>query len=283
MKAYLELAKVKITGAVAFSTFLGYVLFNGKINLGLLLPTLGIFLLACAASALNHYQEYDTDALMERTKNRPIPSGSVSPGKALAFAILLTLIGGYVLYIGAGYVGLQLGILALLWYNAIYTPLKKKTAFAVIPGSLIGAIPPAVGWVAAGGPIYDIKILMVSFFFFIWQIPHFWLLALKYGKQYEQAGFPSITTVYSPKSLRNITFVWTIAAAIAALFIPLFGNMNYVWFKILVLASSFALVASFAPLLKSQDESSYNKKYFIYINIYLLFIIFVLSVDAAVK
>ena len=125
MKAYLELAKVKITGAVAFSTFLGYVLFNGKINLGLLLPTLGIFLLACAASALNHYQEYDTDALMERTKNRPIPSGSVSPGKALAFAILLTLIGGYVLYIGAGYVGLQLGILALLWYNAIYTPLKK--------------------------------------------------------------------------------------------------------------------------------------------------------------
>lgn len=283
MKAYLELAKVKITGAVAFSTFLGYVLFNGKINLGLLLPTLGIFLLACAASALNHYQEYDTDALMERTKNRPIPSGLVSPGKALAFAILLTLIGGYVLYIGAGYVGLQLGILALLWYNAIYTPLKKKTAFAVIPGSLIGAIPPAVGWVAAGGPIYDIKILMVSFFFFIWQIPHFWLLALKYGKQYEQAGFPSITTVYSPKSLRNITFVWTIAAAIAALFIPLFGNMNFVWFKILVLASSFALVASFAPLLKSQDETSYNKKYFMYINIYLLFIIFVLSVDAAVK
>jgi protoheme IX farnesyltransferase len=283
MKAYLELAKVKITGAVAFSTFLGYVLFNGKINIGLLLPTLGIFLLACAASVLNHYQEYDTDALMERTKNRPIPSGSVSPGKALLFAILLTLVGGYVLYIGAGYIGLQLGILALLWYNAIYTPLKKKTAFAVIPGSVIGAIPPVVGWVAAGGPIYDIRILMVSFFFFIWQIPHFWLLALKYGKQYEDAGFPSITMVYSPKSLRNITFVWTITAAIAALFIPLFGNMNFVWFKIIVLVGSLTLVALFSPLLKTQDESSYNKKYFIYINIYLLFIIFVLSVDAAAK
>jgi protoheme IX farnesyltransferase len=283
MKAYLELAKVKITGAVAFSTFLGYVLFNGKINIGLLLPTLGIFLLACAASVLNHYQEYDTDALMERTKNRPIPSGSVSPGKALLFAILLTLVGGYVLYIGAGYIGLQLGILALLWYNAIYTPLKKKTAFAVIPGSVIGAIPPVVGWVAAGGPIYDIRILMVSFFFFIWQIPHFWLLALKYGKQYEDAGFPSITMVYSPKSLRNITFVWTITAAIAALFIPLFGNMNFVWLKIIVLVGSLTLVALFSPLLKTQDESSYNKKYFIYINIYLLFIIFVLSVDAAAK
>lgn len=283
MKAYLELAKVKITGAVAFSTFLGYVLFNGKINLGLLLPTLGIFLLACAASALNHYQEYDTDALMERTKNRPIPSGAVSTGKALVFAILLTLVGSYVLYLGAGYLGLQLGILALLWYNAIYTPLKKKTAFAVIPGSLIGAIPPAVGWVAAGGPIYDIKILMVSFFFFIWQIPHFWLLALKYGKQYEDAGFPSITTIYSPKSLRNITFVWTITAAIAALFIPMFGEMNHIWFKIALLLGSLALAASFAPLLKTNDQTSYNKKYFMYINIYLLFIIFVLSVDSAVK
>jgi protoheme IX farnesyltransferase len=283
MKAYLELAKVKITGAVAFSTFLGYVLFNGKINVGLVLPTLGIFLLACAASVLNHYQEYDTDALMERTKNRPIPTGKVSPGKALAFAILLTLVGSYVLYIGAGYVGLQLGILALLWYNAIYTPLKKKTPFAVIPGSFIGAIPPAVGWVAAGGPIYDVKILMVSFFFFIWQIPHFWLLALKYGQQYEKAGFPSITTVYSAKSLRNITFVWTVTAAIAALFIPLFGNMNQVWFKILLLMGTVALVAAFVPMLKTQDESSYNKKYFMYINIYLLFIIFVLSVDAAIK
>jgi protoheme IX farnesyltransferase len=280
IKIFLELAKVKITGAVAFSTFLGYVIFNGKINTGLILPTLGIFLLACAASALNHYQEFEYDALMERTKNRPIPSGKISPQGALMFAVFLTISGSTILYWGAGFVGLQLGILALLWYNAIYTPLKRKTPFAVIPGSFIGAIPPAVGWVAAGGPVYDIKILMVSFFFFIWQIPHFWLLAMKYGKQYESAGFPSISTIYTPKSLRNITFVWTITAAIAAMFIPMFGGMNFAWLKIVIIVGSLLLVAAFSSLLTVRDDSSYNKKYFIYINIYLLFIIFVLSVDA---
>jgi len=180
-KLLVELGKVKITFAVSLTTITGYVLAKGVFDSGLILPAIGIFILACGSSALNHYQEKDKDSLMERTKNRPIPSGRISPDRALFVALALSVAGAWLLYYSSGFLAMQLGILALIWYNGIYTPLKRKTAFAVIPGSLIGAIPPAVGWVAGGGNMLNPNLFLLLFFFFIWQVPHFWLLLLKYG------------------------------------------------------------------------------------------------------
>ena len=156
------LGKVRITSAVALSTFLGYVLYAESVGIGVLWPVVGIFMLAMASSALNHYQERDYDALMDRTKQRPIPSGRITAAGALQVSMVLALSGSLILWLSAGFVALQLGLLALLWYNAVYTPLKRKTAYAVVPGSLIGAIPPLVGWVAAGGDLLQPRILMVA-------------------------------------------------------------------------------------------------------------------------
>jgi len=175
-----------------------------------------------------------------------------------------------------------LGLLALLWYNGIYTPLKKKTAYAVIPGAFIGAIPPAVGWVAGGGALNDPNILITGFFFFMWQIPHFWLLTLMHGKDYEQAGFPSISSKYSEIQLKQITFIWTLATAISAFFIPVFGIVDSISQKIIIGLSTVALVFIFSKLFKSSENGFAIKKYFIIINVFLLFVMISIFIDKVI-
>jgi heme o synthase len=278
-RVFLELSKVKITFAVALTTITGYLLGGGSFNAGLILPTIGIFLLACGSSAINHFQEREKDALMERTKKRPIPSGRISPAGALIFAFLISASGAAILYIGSGILAMQLGILALIWYNVIYTPLKKKTAFAVVPGAIIGSIPPLVGWVAAGAHLYDPRALIMAFFFFIWQVPHFWLLMLKYGEEYTKAGFPSITQVYSTRQVKNITFIWILATAVSTLMLPAF-NVVESWIVMAgLLFSSIWLVSQFTRLISFKDLPFSPIKYFMKINYFVLAVIIFLSID----
>ena len=280
LNTLLELSKVRITFAVSLTTITGYVLASGQFDSGLILPTIGIFILACGSSALNHFQEKDKDAQMDRTRNRPIPSGRISANGALAFALILTILGSAIIYYGSGFLAMQLGILALIWYNAIYTPLKKKTAFAVVPGSVIGAIPPMVGWVAGGGSLADPRAMIIAFFFFIWQVPHFWLLLLKFGKEYEKAGFPSITSFYSNKQIKNTTFIWTMATAVTALMLPVFGIVHSIVIALGMLAAVIWLVIIFSKLLRSGDEKFNARYYFIKINYFVLFMIIFLAVDS---
>ncbi len=279
----MELSKVKITFAVAFTTIAGYLLAHGRFDTGLILPTLGIFLLACGSSALNHVQDADRDGLMKRTANRPIPKGKISRSGALATALTLSIAGATILYFGSNFIGLQLGLLALIWYNGIYTPMKRKTAFAVIPGSVIGAIPPVVGWVAGGGSIMDPQVILLAFFFFIWQVPHFWLLMLKYGKEYTEAGYPSITQSYSEKSIRFMTFHWTLATAITALMLPLFGIVESHTITIIILLSVLWLIYIFSGLIRKQSLKFNPFYYFMRINYFVLAIIIALMIDPLIK
>lgn len=279
LSTLIELSKVKITFAVSLTTIAGYLLTKGSLDTGLILPVIGIFLLACGSSALNHFQDSDRDALMKRTASRPIPSGRISRNGALLVAILLTVLGSGLLYLGSGFVGFQLGLLALLWYNAIYTPLKRKTAYAVIPGSVIGAIPPVVGWVAGGGSVFDAQVLILAFFFFIWQVPHFWLLMLKYGDEYTNAGYPSITQRYNDEQIRYITFLWTFATAVAALMLPLFGILHSLAATIVVMISVVWLIVVFAGLLRSSAKPFNPFYYFMRINYFVLSVIIAISAD----
>jgi len=274
-----ELSKVKITFAVALTTIAGYLLASGSFNSGLILPTIGIFILACGSSALNHFQDSDRDGLMKRTQNRPIPSGRVTKNQVLWLAVFLSVLGSVIIYLGSDFVGMQLGLLALIWYNGIYTPMKRKSAFAVIPGSVIGAIPPLVGWVAGGGELLDPRALILAFFFFIWQVPHFWLLMLKYGKEYEEAGYPSITLLYDEKQIRYITFLWTFATAVTALMLPLFGLIHHVAIILTVMLSVIWLVVVFSGILRKQLKPFNPFYYFMRINYFVLVIIIALAVD----
>jgi protoheme IX farnesyltransferase len=277
-----ELTKIRITIFVTLTTLFGFISAAGQINTSAILPVLGILLLACGSAVINHFQERKTDALMKRTKNRPIPSGKISPENALGIAITLIVTGALMIYAGSGLLALGLGLLNLVWYNGIYTPLKKINPLAIIPGSLVGAIPPAVGWVAAGGSISDPRILIISSFFFIWQIPHFWLLLLVLDKDYETAGFPTLTQIFNPDQLARITFTWIAATAVTCLMIPFFGRLQSPFIGIGLLLAGVWLVWNSLKLLRFTKERIYFTIAFREINIFAILVVLLLSLDKLV-
>ncbi len=275
---FLDLVKIRITLLATLTTATGYLLATGKIAIHLLVPTVAVFLLACGSCALNQYQERETDRLMERTKSRPIPSGRLNPEAALSISICLIFSGCLILFYGTTFLGLILGLLAVLWYNLIYTPLKQKTAFAAVPGALVGAIPPALGWVTGGGSMLDPRIWGVSLFFFIWQFPHFWLLLLDFSKDYEKAGLPSVTRIFSTEQIKRIVFIWLLSTGAAGLSVPLFGltHFDFVYLCLLAVTLWFGRkVYSFG--LPSQGTTF--RIAFMNLNVYALVVLFLLSMD----
>lgn len=274
-----ELGKFRITFFVSISTSIGYILHRGKIDLQIILPILGVFLLASGSSAINHFQERKYDALMERTKNRPIPSNRIDPVSAFLIGINLLLIGSVVLYLSSNSTALFLGLFSAVWYNLFYTPLKRKFAFVVIPGALIGAIPPIIGWVASGGYLFDLKILMVAFFFFIWQIPHFWLLVVIHSNDYERAGFPTISKIYNSLQIGRITFVWIAALVVSCFLIPIYNVFNKPISLVLLFALGIWLLFSTKNMLTQYFDKIIFRKAFLRINFYVLFVILIISID----
>lgn len=218
----LELGKVKIAVPIAISCFTGFILYTPEISWQMFHVVFGIFLIVMGASALNHIQEYKKDALMKRTKFRPIPSGKISISEAVRWSVLFLLTGCAFLAWGGNISSLWIAILSIFWYNLVYTPLKQFTAFAVVPGALSGAFPPWIGWVAAGGDLLAPPILALSFFFFIGQIPHFWLLLMLYGEDYKQAGFKVLIDVFTFSQIRKITLIWMLSTIVVALLLPIF-------------------------------------------------------------
>jgi protoheme IX farnesyltransferase len=264
---------------VAVTTSFGYILASGELSLGFILPTLGVFFLACGSSVFNNYQERATDALMKRTKSRPIPSGRMSPAEALLFGSSLLLLGSAVLYFFSGIVPLLLGWLAAFWYNFVYTPMKKKFALAVVPGSIIGAIPPVIGWTAAGGELLSPAVMALSAFFFIWQIPHFWLLLMIHGKDYSEAGFPTLTDLFTKVQLSRITFIWIVALSISCLLLPFFNVTSSKVISIFLLLLGGWLMIKTSTILSEKTGNSEFRKAFININLYVLIVIISLSFD----
>lgn len=275
----IELTKLRITTFVTLTTMFGFICFAGKLTSGIIAPLIGILLLSSGSAVINHYQERGTDALMKRTRNRPLPSGRISAKNALVIALLLIAGGSAVLYLGSGLLALSIGLLNLFWYNGVYTPLKKRSALAIIPGSLVGALPPMVGWVAAGGNIFDPQIIILGFFFFIWQIPHFWLLLLIFGKDYEQAGFPTLTQIFSMEQLSRITFVWVAATFVASTLLPLFGLVKNNIIYLGMLTSGIWLMWNALRLLKPTKENIWFKLAFREINIFAILVVLLLSIE----
>lgn len=275
----LELCKVKITSFVALSTFVGFILYSRELSINMILPILGVFTLASGASSLNHYQERFTDALMSRTCKRPIPSGRISSNHALIVSIIIIIISLTIIYFSTNIVSFVLSLLALIWYNFFYTPIKKKIVMAVVPGSLIGAIPPMIGYTSAGGSPFDYQILALALFFFIWQIPHFWLLILIFDKDYQKANFPTLTKIFSNEQLSRITFMWIVSLSVCSYFIFLLDNSFKLYSVIALIILSIWLIIEASRLLLKYPEKKFIKETFLRINLYVLAVIAIISID----
>jgi protoheme IX farnesyltransferase len=267
-----ELTKLRISAASTFTAAAGYIAFRRGADAGLGTTLLGILLLALGASALNEIQERHLDARMERTRLRPLPRGVFTPGAALAIASGLAVAGFLVLLGAHNLTSALLGALALAWYNGFYTPLKRVSAFAVVPGSLIGALPPAIGWAAAGGQPTDPSILALAFVFFIWQVPHFWLLVCLHAEGYEGAGFPTLMTVFGAQRLSRLTFTWICGTAAACALLPAFRVTLSMPAQLVLAGASVGLVWSSAILLAPMADASRFRKAFMRINVFALLV-----------
>ena len=263
---------------VSFLSITGYVLFSGKFDYKVWLCAIAIFLLSGTASILNQVMEKNYDARMDRTMNRPVASGKISVLHACIFALLMFIIGFIMLFV-LSTVSAFLGLITIIWYLLVYTLLKRITSIAVIPGALTGALVPIIGWSVAGGLYYTPLILFISGFVFIWQVPHFWLLLLIYGKEYEEVGFPTLFNHFSPSQVRRWTVVWIMAACITALLLPVFNLIkNPVNIKVVLISNMVLIIASVLILLKASNRFTYRILFYA-INLFMLFILAALVID----
>lgn len=251
-----RLGRARVSFFAALSATAGFVLIATNLEVQLINIFVGVFSLACGASGLNQYQERATDALMPRTKDRPIPSGRINSRNALLFTMVLIATGLSIIYSGCGPIPTTIGLVALIWYNGVYTALKRKSAFAVIPGALTGALPPAIGWVAAGGHISDPRLLAISLFFAIWQVPHFWLFLMSHGNEYKEAGMPAMTLLLSRAQISRLVFQWLAATAVCGEALCLFGLAKSPSVKYSLIAASIWLVLQGMSFMRNNVDAS---------------------------
>lgn len=278
-----DLNKLKVTFAVTLTMLAGYTLAAKQVATDVILPLVGIFILACGSAAFNQYQEREKDALMQRTRNRPIPSGRIRPGWVLVIAFAEIGLGTLILLISSNSTVAMLGFMAFVWYNLVYTPLKRVTAFAVIPGSITGAIPPVIGWVVGGGVLSHPEVYLIASFFFLSQIPHFWLLMLEYGDEYVEAGFPSITQFLRIIQIKRVTFVWIVAAGLTAAMLVLWGLFVTLFFKIIVILATTWLILAFSGLLKNSEGPFKPFSYFMRINYFVFAVTLSMILDPVIR
>ena len=275
----IELTKLRLSAASTVTAAAGYVVCLRHADAGLLTTLAGILLMAMGASAINECQERQFDARMARTQARPLPEGSISLPAALAIAGGLAVSGFLVLLLAHGLVPALLGGLAMAWYNAFYTPLKRVSAFAVVPGALIGALPPAIGWTAAGGQVKDPTVLALAFVFFIWQVPHFWMLVAMHAEGYEAAGFPTIVKLLGRQRLARLSFTWICGTAAACALLPMFRAIVTLPALLLLAAAVIWLVCSGAPLLRPEPDVSVFRRTFVRLNAFALVLTLALMLD----
>lgn len=218
---FKEITKSRLALSVVFSSLAGYLLGAYEVNpLSLLLLAFGGYCMVGASNAFNQVIEKDLDALMNRTRNRPIPEGRMSTNKAMTLAILMTLSGVVSLYILNPKTAM-FGAISIFIYTSVYTPIKTKTPLSVFVGAIPGAIPFMLGWVAATNNfgIEPGTLFMIQFF---WQFPHFWALAWMLDEDYQKGGFKMLPTGKKDKGTAIQIIMYTIWMIIISV-IPAFG------------------------------------------------------------
>jgi protoheme IX farnesyltransferase len=199
MKDYIALTKPRITWLILMSTGVGYFFGAQKGQPGwhwltLLHTIIGTGLIASGTAALNQWYERVADGKMRRTQARPLPSGRLNAGPALVFAIAISVAGFAELWFGANPLAASLGLVTLLTYLFVYTPLKQRSPHSTTIGSIPGAMPPLIGFAAASGTLtWEAWVLFAILF--LWQFPHFYAIAWMYKEDYARAGIRMLPVV----------------------------------------------------------------------------------------
>lgn len=223
MKAYAEFTKLRLASLVVFSAGITFWYASDEINVfNLMVLLIGGFLLTGSSNGFNQVIEKDVDALMERTKNRPLPSGKMTVREGLILSGVFGVIGVSMLLWLNPLTGV-LGAMALLLYVGVYTPMKRISPFAVFVGAFPGAIPPLLGYVAVTGEFGFVPGMLFAIQF-IWQFPHFWAIAWKLDDDYRKAGYHLLPSPGGKdESSARQTFMYSVFLIPVSLSLNFFG------------------------------------------------------------
>ncbi|MCI5058956.1 MAG: heme o synthase [Flavobacteriales bacterium] len=257
LKSVVQLLKVRLTISVVLSSVFGFLMFNGAINWSaLFVLIISGFATTFASNIFNQILEKDTDALMNRTKNRPLPEGRLSVFEALVIAVFCISIGLFLLFYFLNPLSGWLGALAFVLYSFVYTPLKTKTSWSVIIGAFPGAIPPMLGYVAASNTFGLLPGLLFAFQFF-WQFPHFWAIAWKLDDQYQNAGLKMLPfNNTKPKASLRIILFSSIVFALSAIVPFLLGYVGNVALIVSIIVGTWLVFKAFKLLQKKGKKES---------------------------
>lgn len=276
----VQLTKPRITLLVLLTGAAGACLAPARVPTAqLLLSLLGTALIVASANALNMWWERDVDALMVRTGGRPLPAGRMSPDVALAFGLALGVLGTPLLFLVNAVTGL-LGLVALVSYVAVYTPLKRHTYLALLVGAVPGAMPPLMGWTTATGSIGLGGALLFAFLF-LWQVPHFAAISIFRSGDYARAGLQVISVQHGQAAARHMIGLWTgLVVATSLLFVPLgYAGRGYLMVATLLGAGFLALAFRGARGGARLDVAKWAKIVFAYSIPYLSIVVIALLLD----
>jgi protoheme IX farnesyltransferase len=240
---YLALMKPRVMSLVVFTAFVGMVIAPVHIH-----PVIGLTALVCisagagAAGALNMWYDADIDAVMTRTRSRPIPQGRIAPGEALAFGVTVACFAVVVMGLLVNWLAAALLCFTIAFYVLVYTMwLKRWTPQNIVIGGAAGAIPPMIGWAAATGAI-SIEPCLLFLIVFLWTPPHFWALALTRVADYSRAGVPMLPVVAGLEATKRRILLYSIVLAAAAAAPWLLGYANAVYGATALLAGALMIV-----------------------------------------
>jgi heme o synthase len=284
---WIALLKPRVLTLVVFTGVIGMLVAPGHLN-----PVLAFTAILCitvaagACGAINMWYDRDIDAIMRRTRSRPIPAGRIQPASALGFGVVLA--GGSVILMGLAVNILSAVILALsiCFYVFVYTVwLKRRTSQNIVIGGAAGAFPPLIGWAAVTGTV-DLVPLMLFAIVFIWTPPHFWSLALWANEDYKRANIPMLPVIAGARETRRQIFIYTLLLIPLTVAPVILGFSGTVYGAAAVLLGSWFLLRSYWVLTDGQDEKGNSltndapaKAAFKYSVVYLFALFGALAVD----
>ena len=275
---YLKLLKPRVMSLVVFSGLAGLLLAPGTLH-----PILAIVAVLCiavgsgTAGAINMWYDRDIDAVMERTKLRPIPNGRIAPGDALGFGIVLAVGSVAIMGLTVSIPAALILTVAILFYVFVYTIwLKRRTPQNIVIGGAAGAFPPMIGWASVTGSISIESIVLFALIFF-WTPPHFWSLALYRAGDYEKAGVPMLPVVAGTRETKRQIIIYTLLLLPLAVAPALLGVTGWLYGVFSLILSLLFLVAAVLVWVDETERASRRMFTFSIVYLFLLFTLMIVD------
>jgi len=280
LRDLLQLAKPRLSGLVLLTTTGGMALAPGRIGPArAILTVFSTAAIVGAANALNCYVERDTDALMRRTRDRPLPAGRLDPLVALGGGLLVPVFALPLLALSAGRLTAALALVALVSYVAVYTPMKRRSTLALVVGAVPGAIPPLMGWTAVTGGL-DAGGLALFGLLFAWQLPHFLAISVYLKEDYARGGMRVFAVVHGEAATRRWIALTSLALPPAALLPVWLGLAGWGYGATALAASTAFCLFALAGLGPRGESPRYARQVFLATLVYLVVLMVALFAGA---